>query len=254
MRLSSGTQLGPYELLALIGTGGAGDVWTARDNRHDHVVVIKQLHAAQMVHFRPDAAAIAGLRHPNICSILDVGPDYLVMEYVEGPTLRGPMAAGKATSVAIELASAIEAAHAVGIVHGDLRPGNVIVAHGSAKLLDFGVARSREQRPFDGVAAKVGPPSIGVAYLSPEQGQGQAPDVRSDIFSFGALLYEMLSGHRAFTGASSEGVMNAVLRDEPTPFPMPEALARVVWGCLRKNPAERFQRMTDVRIALEATL
>ncbi len=148
MRLSSGTQLGPYELLALIGTGGAGDVWTARDNRHDHVVVIKQLHAAQMVHFRPEAAAIAGLRHPNICSILDVGPDYLVMEYVEGPTLRGPMAAGKATSVAIELASAIEAAHAVGIVHGDLKPGNVIVAHGSAKLLDFGVARSREQRPF----------------------------------------------------------------------------------------------------------
>ncbi len=251
MRLSSGTQLGPYELLALIGTGGAGDVWTARDNRNDHVVVIKQLHAAQMVRFRPEAAAIAGLRHPNICAILDVGPDYLVMDYVEGPTLRGPMAAGKATRLAIELAGAIEAAHANGIVHGDLKPGNVIVMHGSARLLDFGVARSRAQNPSD-AHAKVGAPTIGVAYLSPEQAQGQAPDARSDVFSLGALLYEMLSGHRAFTGGSAEDVMKAILEKEPMPFPMPEALARVVWGCLRKNPDERFQRMTDVRIALEA--
>jgi serine/threonine protein kinase len=254
MRLSSGTQLGPYELLALIGTGGAGDVWTARDNRNDHVVVIKQLHAAHMVRFRPEAAAITGLSHSNICSILDVGPDYLVMEYVEGPTLRGPMAAGKATRLAIELAGAIEAAHANGIVHGDLKPGNVIVTRGSAKLLDFGVARSRAPNPSDAAAAKMGAPTIGVAYLSPEQAQGQPPDERSDIFSFGALFYEMLSGHRAFTGGSSEDVMKSILGKEPTPLAMPDALARVVWGCLRKNPDERFQRMTDVRIALEATL
>jgi serine/threonine protein kinase len=253
MRLSSGTQLGPYELLALIGTGGAGDVWTARDNRNDRVVAIKQLHAAHMVRFRPEAAAIAGLRHPNICSILDVGPDYLVMDYVEGPTLRGPLAAGKATRLAIELAGAIEAAHANGIVHGDLKPGNVMVMRGSARLLDFGVARARAQNPSD-AHAKAGAPTIGVAYLSPEQAQGQAPDVRSDVFSLGALLYEMLCGHRAFTGGSAEDVMKAILEKEPMPFPMPEALARVVWGCLRKNPDERFQRMTDVRIALEAAL
>jgi serine/threonine protein kinase len=249
MRLAPGSQLGPYEVLALVGAGGAGEVWTARDIRNAHVVAIKQLNSAHMSRFRPDASSIVELRHPNICSILDVGPDYLVMEYVEGPTLRGPIAADKATRLAIELASAIEAAHAKGILHGDLKPGNVIVAHGTAKLLDFGVARSRANA--DPGSGKVGAPTIGVAYLSPEQAQGRAPDARSDIFSFGALLYEMLSGHRAFTGGSSADVVRSILLEEPKPFAMPEPLARVVTGCLRKNPDERFQQMTDVRISLE---
>ena len=250
MRLSPGTQLGPYEVLALIGAGGAGEVWTARDSRNAHVVAIKQLRSAHMARFRADASSIAGLRHPNICSLLEVGPDYLVMEYVEGPTLRGPIAADKAARLAIELAGAIEAAHAKGILHGDLKPGNVIVTRGSAKLLDFGVARSRGQSPSDVVGAKAAA-TVGVAYLSPEQAQGRAPDARSDIFSFGVLLYEMLSGHRAFTGGSSADVVKAILHDEPQPVAAPEALARVVRDCLRKNPDERFQRMSDVRAALE---
>jgi serine/threonine protein kinase len=252
MRLSPGSQLGPYEVLALIGAGGGEEVWTARDSRSNHVVVIKQLQSAHMARFRSDASSIAELRHPNICSLLEVGSDYLVMEYVEGPTLRGPIAADKAMRLAIELAGAIEAAHARGILHGDLKPGNVIVTRGSAKLLDFGVALARAQSPSDVVAAKVSAATIGVAYLSPEQAQGRVPDVRSDIFSFGALLYEMLSGHRAFTGGSSADVVQAVLREDPKPFAMPEALARVVWGCLVKNPDERFQRMSEVRAALVA--
>lgn len=253
MRLAPGSQLGSYEVLALIGAGGAGEVWTARDRRHNHIVAIKQVQSAHLARFRIDTASIVELRHPNICSILEVGPDYLVMEYVEGPTLRGPIAADKATRLAIQLASAIEEAHAKGILHGDLKPGNVIVTRDSAKLLDFGLARSRVKAASDGPSGKLGVPSVGVAYLSPEQAQGRALDARSDIFSFGALLYEMLSGSRAFTGGSSADVVSAVLRDEPKPFAMPDALARVVWGCLRKNPDERFQRMADVRAALEAS-
>ncbi|MGH9386533.1 MAG: serine/threonine-protein kinase [Vicinamibacterales bacterium] len=251
MRLAPGSQLGPYELLVLIGAGGAGDVWTARDNRTSGIVAIKQLQSAHMARFRLDAKAISELRHPNICSLLELGPDYLVMEYIEGSTLRGPIAPDKATRLALQIASAIETAHEQGIVHGDLRPGNVIVTRGSAKLLDFGVARSRSN---DHAPATIGAPNVGLAYLSPEQAQGGTPDVRSDIFSFGALLYEMLSGHRAFTGGSSAAVLKAILADEPGAFAMPESLARVVWRCLRKNPGERFQRMADARTALEQAL
>jgi eukaryotic-like serine/threonine-protein kinase len=251
MRLSPGLQLGPYEVLALIGSGGAGDVWTARDSRNNHFVAIKQLQGAHMSRFRAEGAAIAELRHPNICSILDIGPDYLVMEYVEGPSLRGPMGANRATHLAVQIASGIEAAHARGILHGDLKPGNVILTRDSAKLLDFGVARSRQQSVSGATATNAGAAAMGLAYLSPEQAQGRAPDVRSDIFSFGALLYEMLSGHRAFTGGSAADVVGAILHDEPKPFAMPEPLARVVSGCLRKDPGDRFQCMADVRAALE---
>ena len=119
MRLAAGSQLGPYEVLALIGGGGAGEVWTARDSRNNHVVAIKQLQSTHMSRFRAAGPAIAELRHPNICSILDIGPDYLVMEYVEGPTLRGPMAADKATRLAVQIAGALEAAHTHGVLHGD---------------------------------------------------------------------------------------------------------------------------------------
>ncbi len=254
MRLAPGSQLGPYEVLALIGSGGAGEVWTARDTRDGRLVAVKQLRNAHMARFRVEGPAIAKLRHPNICSILDIGPDHLVMDYVEGTTLRGPMAAEKAARLAVQLAGAIEAAHAQGILHGDLKPGNVILTRDSAKLLDFGVASWRIGNASDVVAAKAGAAAIGLAYLSPEQAQGRTADVRSDIFSFGALLYEMLSGHRAFTGGSPADVVNAILHEEPKPMAMPEALARVVGGCLRKRPDERFQRMTDVRIALEGGL
>lgn len=251
MRLAPGSTLGPYEVLAMIGAGGSGEVWTARDTRSNAVVAIKQLKAAHMTRYRADATAVATLRHPNICSLFEVGPDYLVMEYVEGPTLRGPMAAERAIRLAAQIANALEAAHEQGILHGDLKPGNVIVTHGAAKLLDFGVARARAKGATDKISAIAGA-ITGLAYESPEQAEGRALDARSDIFSFGALLYEMLSGHRAFTGGSTADVVSAILRDEPQPVPMSEALARVVWGCLKKNPDERFQRMAEVTAALDA--
>src|SRR5262245_49739765 len=141
MRLASGTQLGPYEVLALIGAGGSGEVWTARDNRISSIVAIKQLRGAHTARFSIDAPAITSLVHKHICQVFDVGPDYVVMEYVEGSTLRGPMAHDRATVLAIQIASALEAAHEAGVLHLDLKPSNVIVAHGSAKVLDFGLAR-----------------------------------------------------------------------------------------------------------------
>jgi serine/threonine protein kinase len=239
-------------MLALIGAGGSGEVWTARDNRNNHIVAIKRLQSTHMSRYRADGPSIAELRHPNICSILDIGPDYLVMEYVEGPTLRGPMAADKATRLAVQIAGAIEAAHEHGVLHGDLKPANVIVTRDSAKLLDFGVARARQQSLSEAMTTNAGAAAMGLAYLSPEQAQGRAPDARSDIFTFGALLYEMLSGHRAFTGGSATEVVEAILHGEPKPFAMPELLAHVVRGCLQKDPADRFQRMSDVRAALQA--
>ena len=254
MRLVAGSQLGPYEVLALIGAGGSGEVWTARDNRTNGVVAIKQIQSAHMARFSLEADAISKLRHPNICSLFDIGPDYLVMEYVEGPTLRGPIAPDKAARLGLQIASAIEAAHERGILHGDLKPGNVIVTHGSPKLLDFGLARTRSNDNRHPASATVGAATMGVAYLSPEHAQGKPLEVRSDVFSFGTLLYEMLSGHRAFTGGSSADVLAAIVGGEPKAFAMPEPLSGVVSLCLRKNPAERFQRMGDVRAALEQSI
>jgi serine/threonine protein kinase len=253
MRLAPGTQLGPYEILALIGEGGAGEVWTARDGRVNRVVVIKRLKTHQVALFRDEAKVIAALNHPNLCTLYDVGPDYIVMEYVEGFTLRGPMTAEKATRLAVQITSALEAAHEHGILHRDLKPSNVMVKGGSVKLLDLGLSKALAAGAGHTTTGVSGPIGI-VAYMSPEQTQGMPLDERSDIFSFGALLYEMLSGHRAFTGGSASDVIRAILRDEPAPFPMSDGLARIVTRCLSKAPGDRFQRMVDVRTALEELL
>ena len=250
---TSDLRLGPYELVTPIGTGGMGEVWKARDTRLDRFVAVKRLLSPSPPRFEIEARAIASLNHPHICQIYDVGPDYLVLEYVNGRPLQGPLAADAAVRLARQVANALEAAHAKGILHRDLKPSNVLVTEdGTAKLLDFGVAKlvSTDQdatRTQDGTVVGT------AAYMSPEQAQGQPIDVRSEVFSFGAVLYELLAGRRAFEGPSTAAVLSAVLRDEPPPFAAPTALDVIVRRCLHKDPARRFPTMTAVRAALDET-
>jgi eukaryotic-like serine/threonine-protein kinase len=237
-RWSAGTQLGPYEILSPIGAGGMGEVWKARDTRLQRIVAIKQLKGQHTARFEQEARAIAALNHPHICQIYDVGPDYLVLEYIEGSPIQGPMAEADAVRAALQIATALEAAHAKGILHRDLKPGNILMTTAGAKLLDFGLAKlvSDDQATI----------TIGVSgtplYMSPEQAEGKTLDVRSDIFSFGAVLYELLAGRRAFDSLA------AVLRDEPRPLTSPAAA--IASRCLAKQPGQRFQTMTDVKAAL----
>src|SRR5215813_11018675 len=227
MLLSTGDKLGPYEILSLLGEGGMGQVWKARDTRLDRLVAIKQLNIQHSAHFHQEARAIAALNHPHICQIYDVGPDYLVMEYIDGSHLAGPKVADEAVRLAIQIAAAIEDAHARGILHRDLKPGNILVTtKGSVKLLDFGLAKLlSSDEPAASLTADgsvVGTP----AYMSPEQARGDTVDERSDVFSFGAVLYELLSGRRAFAGSSSAEIISSVLRDEPAPLTAPDSLTR----------------------------
>lgn len=253
MTLSPGARLGPYELVAFLGAGGMGEVWKARDTRLNRVVAIKRLIGQHTSRFEHEARAIAALNHPNICTLYDIGPDYLVMEYVDGTPLCGPMDAAQALQLARQLAHALEAAHQQGILHRDLKPGNVLVSHGSVKLLDFGLATMTDT-DFDGTKTAESAIAGTVAYMSPEQAQGQSLDGRSDVFSLGVVLYELLSGKQAFPGHSSAQILVGLLRDEPPPLAAPESIARVVTRCLRKAPADRFQTMSEVRAALDECL
>jgi len=241
MPLSPGDKLGPYEILAPIGAGGMGEVYKARDTRLDRIVAIKRLKGPHTARFEQEARAIAALNHPHICQIHDVGPDYLVMEFIDGAPVRGPMPSKEAVRLAIQIAGALEDAHARGFLHRDLKPANILVTNKGAKLLDFGLAKSiaaaDATQTIEG--AVLGTP----AYMSPEQVEGKPADTRSDIFSFGAVLYEMLSGGRAFDGLAS------VLRDEPARLDSP--VAEIVKRCLAKQPSQRFQNMTELRTALE---
>jgi serine/threonine-protein kinase len=261
MTLEVGTRLGPYEILSCLGTGGMGEVWKARDTRLGRVVAIKRLTAQHSERFAREARAIAALNHPHICQIYDVGTDYLVLEYVEGRTLRGPLPVKECVRLALQIASALTAAHRHGILHRDLKPANVIVTAGgspdqpAAKLLDFGLAKvmttdADASRTVDGTVEGT---VVGTAaYMSPEQAEGKPLDARSDIFSFGAVLYEMLSGTRAFAGDTFAQVVSAVLRDDPPPLRQcPFALDRLVRRCLSKDPAHRFQTMPEVNAFLE---
>jgi serine/threonine protein kinase len=192
-------QVGSYVLLESLGTGGMGEVWKARDARLDRIVAIKRLRGQHTARFEQEARAIAALNHPNICTLHDVGPDYLVMEYVEGKPLRGPMPTEEAVRLAIQIAAALEEAHSKRILHRDLKPGNVLVTgKGSVKLLDFGLAKLMADADPE-VTKTIEDSLLGTAaYMSPEQAQAKPLDERSDVFSFGAVLYEMLSGSRAF--------------------------------------------------------
>lgn len=234
-----------------------GEVWKARDTRLDRVVAIKQLRREHSSRFQQEARAIAALNHPNICTLYDVGPDYLVMEYIEGAPLRGPLPPARVLPLAVEIASALTEAHSKGILHRDLKPGNIMItARGAAKLLDFGLAKV----VADSVDRSLGPTQTlegGVAgtpaYMSPEQARGQPVDERSDVFSFGAVLYEMLAGLPAFEGPSAAEILSSVLRDEPRPLEnAPPELAAIALRCLRKAPEERFASMQEVKAALEA--
>jgi len=251
-----GIRLGPYELTAPLGAGGMGEVWKARETRIDRVVAIKRLKAEHAERFKREARAIAALNHPHICQLYDVGPDYLVMEYVEGEILTGPVPVADAVRLAVQIAEALTAAHRKGIVHRDLKPANILVAESGAKLLDFGLAQV-DTLPMsdDGtVSVALSEPGVivgTVAYMSPEQAQGQPVDPRSDVFSFGAVLYEALSGRRAFRGDTPFATISAVIHERPRALEAPVCLERIVNRCLAKQPGDRFQTMAEVRAALE---
>ena len=280
MPLTSGTRLGPYEIQAPIGAGGMGEVYRARDSRLNRDVAVKILPASfssdpeRLQRFAQESRAAAALNHPNILSIFDIGEDrgapYVVSELLEGETLRdrvrhGALPQRKAIDYARNIASGLAAAHEKGIVHRDLKPENIfLTSDGQVKILDFGLAKlTRPDADISGNAPtqQAGTESgvvMGTAgYMSPEQVRGKPTDSRTDIFSFGAVLYEMLSGKRAFHGESAVETMSAILKEEPpdlaeTNRNVSPALERIVRHCLEKNPAERFQSVRDVAFNLEA--
>ena len=250
MALTAGAHLGPYEIQALIGTGGMGEVYKALDTRLDRIVAIKQLTPEHRERFEREARAIAALNHPHICQVYDVGPDYLVLEYLEGQPVQGPLPSHEAARIAVQIAGALQAAHERGILHRDLKPANIMVTpDGTAKLLDFGIAK-RLERALDVTETTPGALIGTPAYMSPEQIEGQPIDARADIFSFGAVFYEILAGRRPFGGQTTSQVISAILRDDPPPLGAPPALERVVMRCLAKQRADRYQTMAEVRTAI----
>jgi eukaryotic-like serine/threonine-protein kinase len=254
MLLTAGTRLGPYTIESLIGSGGMGEVYKAHDGRLNRTVAIKRMIADDVSRFQSEARAIAAINHPHICQIYDVGPDYLVLEYLQGEALGGPVPQHEAVRLACQIADALDAAHECGILHRDLKPANVMVVRQGgtphAKLLDFGIARLTSDDP--GATRTVAGDVMGTpAYMSPEQAAAKPLDARSDVFSFGTVLYELLAGTRAFTGDSTAQILSAVLRDDPGPLEAPAALQQIVRRCLAKDPDLRFQTMADVRQALQ---
>ena len=253
-----GEKLGPYEILSSIGFGGMGEVWKARDTRLGRIVAIKRVREQHSERFKQEARSIAALNHPNICQIHDIGDDYLVLEYIEGKPLSNPLPEQEAVRLAIQIVTALDAAHKKGIIHRDLKPSNIMVSdEGTVKLLDFGLAKFYEQDqstsnlPTEEFPATQAGAILGtVAYISPEQAQGQPADARSDIFSFGLVLYEMLSGRRAFSGDSNYAIMDAIVKKEPLPLQASPALERIMKRCLEKNPADRYKRMSELKVDL----
>ena len=250
-----GEHIGPFELLAPIGAGGMGEVWKARDTRLGRTVAIKWLKGQHSSRFQQEARAIAALNHPNICQIYDVGPDYLVMEFIEGSPLSGPLSAQDSVAIALQIAGALEEAHSKSILHRDLKPSNVMrTTKGSAKLLDFGLAKLMANEDPNATQTMEGTIAGTAAFMSPEQAQAKPLDQRSDIFSFGALLYSLLSGRAPFRGNSLLETLSSVLRDEPAPLDAPESVEAIVRKCMAKRAEERYASATDVRAALENAL
>jgi len=259
MPLAAGTRLGPYELLAPIGSGGMGEVYKARDTRLDRVVAIKVSKENFSERFDREARAVASLNHPHICSLYDVGPNYLVMEYVEGDPLKGPLPVEQALKYAVEICEALTEAHGKGVTHRDLKPANILVTKTSGiKLLDFGLAKVQSAVTADDETLTMALTAKGqilgtVFYMSPEQVQGQEAGPASDIFSFGLVLYEMLTGKRAFEGKSAASVIAAVL-ERPAPSVAdvaPASLDRVLRRSLEKDPVNRWRSAHDLGAALE---
>jgi Tol biopolymer transport system component len=281
MALTNGTKLGPYEIIAPLGAGGMGEVYRARDTRLERTVAIKILPAhfsmdpVRKQRFEREAKTVSSLNHPHICVLHDVGSqdgiEYLVMECVEGETLtkrleKGPLPLEQVLKYGMQIADALDKAHRSGVVHRDLKPGNIMLTATGAKLLDFGLAKPASPlATLATLTASVPKPSpvtqegtiVGTfEYMSPEQIEGRELDGRSDIFSFGAVLYEMLTGRRAFEGKSQLSVASAILEKEPqairTLKPMtPPALEQAVRRCLSKDPEERWQAARDLELELK---
>jgi len=263
MPLSPGTLLGPYEIERPLGAGGMGEVYQARDTRLDRTVAIKVSQERFSERFHREARAIAALNHPHICTLFDVGPDYLVMEYLEGTALRGPLPLKSALQYAVEAADALHAAHVKGVVHRDLKPGNILVTKAGVKLLDFGLAKVAAQPAVSDATATIADALtkensiLGtLQYMSPEQLEGKPADTRSDIFAFGLVLYEAVAGKAAFRGGSQASLIAAILKEEPPPLATlqpvtPAALDRVVRKCLAKDPEARWQTAADLRDELQ---
>ncbi len=265
MLLSAGTRLGPYEILSPLGAGGMGEVYMARDTRLDRNVAIKVAAERFSERFSKEARAIAALNHPHICTLYDVGPNYLVMEYIEGETLaalvsKGPLLPDHAMKIAIEVAQALDAAHRHGVVHRDLKPGNIMLAEsGPTKLLDFGLAQFHQMPAADDrtdALTNTGQVVGTLRYMSPEQLEGKEVDPRSDIFAFGAVLYEMLTGQAAFERGTTAATITAVTRDQPKPISdfvraVPNDLQAIILRCMRKAREERYASSSDVAHQLE---
>jgi Tol biopolymer transport system component len=280
MTLASGSKLGPYEIVGPLGSGGMGEVYRARDTRLGRDVALKILPAnisadpVAKQRFEREAKTISGLNHPNICVLHDVGSqdgvDYLVMECVEGETLakrleKGPLPLEQVLKIGAQIAEALDKAHRNGIVHRDLKPGNVMLTATAAKLLDFGLAKESSPLATAATLTAVIPTSpvtqqgtiVGtIQYMSPEQVEGKELDGRSDIFSLGAVLYEMLTGKRAFEGKTQLSVASAILEKEPASIRtvkplMPTALEHAIQRCLAKNPEERWQTARDLALELK---
>ena len=276
MAVATGTRLGPYEITAALGAGGMGEVYSARDTRLDRSVAIKILpvHLSDQPEarerFEREARAISSLNHPNICQLYDVGQQdgirYLVMEHLQGETLASRLAKGglpvePALRYAIDICEGLDKAHHGGVVHRDLKPANIMLTKSGAKLMDFGLAKAAPPLGVPGKTVSLASPShpltaegtvIGTfQYMAPEQLEGKEADARSDLFSFGAVLYEMVTGRRAFEGKSQISVASAILEKEPEPIstlqPLaPPALEHVARGCLAKDPEARWQSAGDV--------
>jgi eukaryotic-like serine/threonine-protein kinase len=268
--MQPGSRLGPYEILARIGAGGMGEVWRARDTRLGREVAIKILpaefadDARLKIRFEREARTISQLSHPNICTLHDVGDGYIVMELLEGETLsyrlaRGPLPLPEVIRYGVQIAEALGRAHRQGVVHRDVKPGNVMITKGGAKLLDFGLAKSSGatasssdetatmQKPVTEEGTVVGT----YQYMAPEQLAGEEPDARTDIFALGAVLYEMTTGKRAFEGKNRTGVVSAIISGEPRAMqelqPLtPPALEHVILKCLEKDPEDRWQSASDI--------
>ncbi len=275
MTLTPGTTLGPYEIQALLGAGGMGEVYKANDNRLHRSVAIKVLreivasHSELRQRFEREARAVAALSHPHICTLHDIGSedgiDFLVMEYLEGETLAQRLAKGalpldQALKIAVEIAAALDKAHRQGIVHRDLKPGNIMLTKAGAKLLDFGLAKLKavEQAvkltalPTQAVPLTSEGAILGTfQYMAPEQLEGKEADTRTDIFTFGAVVYEIVTGKKAFEGESRASLMGAIMSSDPPSLaslqPLtPAVLENVVNVCLAKDPDQRWQDVSDV--------
>ena len=246
-RLAPGKMVGRFRIIDLVGTGGMGDVYKAHDTRLNRTVAVKMCRERFSERFEREARAIASLTHPNICTLYDVGPNYLVMEFLEGKPLRGPLPLDVALRYCLQAAEALHAAHSKGVVHRDFKPGNILVTASGVKLLDFGLAKVGAET----LTLEHNIPGT-LRYMAPEQLEGKPADTRSDIYAFGLVLHEAISGSPVFAASSPSTLISSILKTDPPLLSalqpgVPPALDRLVAKCLAKDPAERWQTVADLR-------